>query len=64
MARKNEFKKDKNTSNKNLYFRNYYRKNIEKLREYNRKKKKQYYLRDSILKIQMEENKCQINLRK
>ena len=64
MARKNEFKKDKNTQNKNLYFRNYYRKNIEKLREYNRKKKKQYYLRDSILKIQMEENKCQINLRK
>lgn len=53
MPRKNEFKNDK-TSIKNEYNRNYYRKNIEKLREYNRKKKKEYYLRDSILRLARE----------
>lgn len=57
MPRKNEFKENVNVSNKNLYARNYYRKNIEKLREYNKKKKKQYYLRDCIYKLKMEKSK-------
>lgn len=50
MARKNEFKDDTNATEKQLYFRNYYRKNKEKLREYNKKKKKEYYLRNCIIK--------------
>ena len=53
MPRRNEFKNTE-TSIKNEYSRNYYRKNIEKLREYNRKKKKEYYLRNSILKLARE----------
>lgn len=50
MPRKNEFKDDAAASEKCIYSRNYYRKNKEKLREYNRKKKREYYLRDCILK--------------
>ena len=49
MPKKDEFKTDK-TSIKNEYRRNYYIKNKEKLREYNKKKKKEYYLRDCIIK--------------
>ena len=49
MARRDEFKTDK-TTEKLEYSRNYYRKNKEKLRKYNRKKKKEYYLRDCILR--------------
>lgn len=50
MPRKNEFKTDSCTE-KQQYSRNYYRANKERLREYNRKKKKEYYLRDCILRI-------------
>ena len=50
MPKLNEFKDDITASDKCLYSRNYYRKNKEKLREYNRKKKREYYLRDNILK--------------
>lgn len=49
MPRKNEFKNDETTL-RNEYARNYYRANKERLRAYNRKKKKEYYLRDCILK--------------
>lgn len=49
MPRKNEFKEDK-CSEKLQYSRNYYRNNKERLREYNRKKKKEYYLNKCILK--------------
>lgn len=48
-SEKDEFKTDETTP-KNQYSREYYRKNKEKLREYNNKKKKEYYLRDCILK--------------
>lgn len=47
--RKDEFKTDETTP-QNQHSREYYRKNKERLREYNRKKKKEYYLRDCILK--------------
>lgn len=49
MPRKNEFKTDE-CNEKLEYSRNYYRANKEKLREYNRRKKKEYYLRNCILK--------------
>lgn len=50
MPRRNEFKDNIDVTEKQIYSRNYYRKNKEKLREYNRKKKKEYYLRDCIVK--------------
>jgi len=56
--RKNEFKEDTNITEKQLYFRNYYRKNKDRMREYNNKKKKEYYRRDSIKKI--EEETCNV----
>ena len=49
MPKKGEFKNDE-CDEKLQYSRNYYRANKEKLREYNRRKKKEYYLRDCILK--------------
>ncbi len=56
MPRRGEFKTD-DCNEKKQYARNYYKKNKEKLREYNRKKKKEYYLRDCILKWAKERTK-------
>lgn len=52
MPRRNEFKTDV-TSSRNEYFRNYYRKNIEKMRNYNNKR----YLEKCILMWAREDTK-------